>query len=91
MGLIFCGMCDSDDKLKPFGICINGATGGFSRLMIWLNAYSTNSNPNIIAGYFIAEAERRMGTAARICTDLGTENGRDAEVLTMEYGPPPHQ
>lgn len=65
---------DSYDKLKPFGICINGAIDGFSRLMVWLHAYSTNSNPKIIAGYFLAEVEKRMGTASRIRADLGTEN-----------------
>ncbi len=71
---------DSYDKLKPFGICINGATDGFSRLMIWLHAYSTNSNPKIIAGYFIEEVEKRMGTASRIHSDLGTENVTMAEM-----------
>lgn len=65
---------DSYDKLKPFGICINGAIDGFSRLIVWLHAYSTNSNPKIIAGYFLAEVEKRMGTASRIRADLGTEN-----------------
>ena len=42
--------------------------------MVWLHAYSTNNNPKIIASYFIAEVEKRMGTAARICADFGTEN-----------------
>nr|XP_017208764.1 uncharacterized protein zmp:0000000984 [Danio rerio] len=65
---------DSYDKLKPFGICINGAIDGFSRAMIWLHAFSTNSDPKIIAGYFIAEVEKRLGTPSRIRSDLGTEN-----------------
>lgn len=71
---------DSYDKLKPFGICINGAIDGFSRLMIWLHAYSTNSNPTIIAGYFISKVEGRMGTPSRIRADLGTENVTMAEM-----------
>ena len=71
---------DSYDKLKPFGVCINGAIDGFSRLMIGLHAYSTNSNPKIIAGYFIREVERRMGTPLRIRADLGTENVTMAEM-----------
>uniref|UniRef100_A0A3P9JR73 Integrase core domain-containing protein n=1 Tax=Oryzias latipes TaxID=8090 RepID=A0A3P9JR73_ORYLA len=66
---------DSYDKLKPYGICLNGAVDGFSRMVIWLHAYSTNSNPKIIAGYFISEVEKRGGTAARVRTDMGTENG----------------
>lgn len=24
------------DKLEPFGVCINGATDGFSRAVIWV-------------------------------------------------------
>ncbi|KAK0140079.1 hypothetical protein N1851_023010 [Merluccius polli] len=36
---------DGYDKLKPYGICINGCIDGFSRKMIWLNAYTTNSDP----------------------------------------------
>ncbi|KAK0133316.1 hypothetical protein N1851_031177 [Merluccius polli] len=45
--------------------------------------YSTNSNPKIIAGYFIAEVEKRMGTAARIRADLGTENVTMAELQRL--------
>ncbi|KAL3972486.1 atypical protein kinase C iota type [Sarotherodon galilaeus] len=71
---------DSYDKLKSFGICINGAIDGFSRVMIWLHAYSTNNDPKVIAGYFIAEVEKRMGTPARIRSDLGPENVIMAEM-----------
>ncbi|XP_063076248.1 uncharacterized protein LOC134466278 isoform X1 [Engraulis encrasicolus] len=71
---------DSYDKLKPYGVCINGAIDGFSRLIVWLHAYSTNSNPKIIAGYFMREVERRMGTPSRIRADLGTENVTMAEM-----------
>lgn len=70
---------DLYDKLKPYGICINGAIDGFSRLIVWLHAYSTNSNPKVIGSYFIAEIEKKMGTAARIRADLGTENVTMAE------------
>lgn len=69
---------DSYDKLKLFGIYINGAIDGFSRLIVCLHAYSTNSN-QIIAGYFLTEVEKRMGTAARVSADLGTENVTMAE------------
>lgn len=66
---------DSYDKLKPYGICVNGAVDGFSRMVVWLHAYSTNSNPKVIAGYFLSEVEKIGGTATRIRTDMGTENG----------------
>lgn len=65
---------DSYNKLKPYGICINGALDGFSRVIIWLHAYSTYSNPKVIAGYFIDEVGCRGGTPSRISSDLGTEN-----------------
>ncbi|XP_053302891.1 uncharacterized protein LOC128461802 [Pleuronectes platessa] len=65
---------DSYDKLKPYGICINGAIDGFSRMLVWLHAYSTSSDPKVIAGYFIDEVSSRNGTATRIRSDLGTEN-----------------
>ncbi|CAH1115627.1 unnamed protein product [Psylliodes chrysocephalus] len=36
---------DSYDKLKPYGICINGCIDGFSRHIIWLRAGPTASDP----------------------------------------------
>lgn len=53
---------------------INGAIDGFSRMIIWLHAYSTSSDPKVIAGYFIDAVSSRNGTATRIRSDLGTEN-----------------
>lgn len=73
---------DSYDKLKPYGICINGAVDGFSRKIMWLHAYTTNSNPRVISGYFIDEVEDRSGTPTRIRADLGTEN-RSLEQMQM--------
>ena len=68
---------DSYDKLRPYGICINGAIDRFSRWLIWLKAYYTSrsSDPRIIAGYFIQEVEARMGCPRMIRSDHGTENG----------------
>lgn len=65
---------DSYDKLKPFGICINGAIDGFSRKILWLNAYNTSSDPKVICGYFL-ETVRETGGCPRILrADMGTEN-----------------
>ena len=44
---------DGYDKLKPYGLCINGCIDGYSRMLIWLNLYHTNSNPRLIGGYFV--------------------------------------
>lgn len=65
---------DSYDKLRPYGICINGCIDGFSRKMIWLNAYFTSSDPKIIGGYFL-EVVKEFGGCPRIVRgDCGTEN-----------------
>ena len=63
--------CDSYDKLKNFGICVNGCVDGFSRKVVWLNAYFTSSDPRVIAGYFIESVVECNGTAAIIRTDRG--------------------
>ncbi|KAK0135212.1 hypothetical protein N1851_028967 [Merluccius polli] len=69
---------DGYDKLKPYGICINGCIDGFSRKMIWLNAYTTNSDPRLIGGYYLEAVERLQGCPRVVRGDLGTENGRVA-------------
>lgn len=65
---------DSYDKLKPYGICINGCIDGFSRKIIWLQAHHTSSNPAVIAGYFIKEVINNVGCPRRVRADRGTEN-----------------
>ena len=44
---------DSYDKLKQYGLCVNGCIDGFSRKIIWVNVYKTSSNPRVVAGYYI--------------------------------------
>ncbi|CAC5378435.1 unnamed protein product [Mytilus coruscus] len=44
---------DGYDKLKYYGICINGCIDGFSCNIMWLEAYTTNKGPRVIAGYYI--------------------------------------
>ena len=66
---------DSYDKLKPFGICINGCIDGFSHKIIWLNAYHTSSDPKLIGGYYIESVTNSGCCPAIVRTDCGTENG----------------
>ncbi|KAK1154813.1 hypothetical protein AOXY_G27781 [Acipenser oxyrinchus oxyrinchus] len=66
---------DSYDKLKPYGICNNGAIDGYSRHIVWLEAYTTNSDPSVIANYFMKAVRSRLGCPKRVCADMGTENG----------------
>lgn len=70
---------DSYDKLKPYGICINGCIDGFSRAIIWLKANTTSSNPRVVASYYMEEVRIRMACPKLIRGDLGTENGKVAE------------
>ena len=71
---------DGYDKLKPYGICINGCIDGFSRHIIWLEAYHTNSNPAIIGSYYMQAVKSRMGCPKRLRFDFGTENGHMANM-----------
>ena len=66
---------DSYDKLKPYGICINGCIDGYSRYIIWLEAFTMSSDPAVIGIYFMSAVERRMGCPKRMRADRGTENG----------------
>lgn len=66
---------DSYDKLKPFGIGINGCIDGFSRYIVWLEAYRTNNDPAVIGGYYIRAVQNYNGCPRIIRADLGTENG----------------
>ncbi|XP_033127101.1 uncharacterized protein LOC117124880 [Anneissia japonica] len=42
--------------------------------VIWLDAYTTSSDPKVIAGYYIHTVQKIMGCPVFIRTDLGTEN-----------------
>lgn len=65
---------DSYDKLKPYGLCINGCIDGFSRQIIWLRVAYTNNDPKVIGGYFVEAIERLGGCPRLVRTDMGTEN-----------------
>ncbi|XP_041361772.1 uncharacterized protein LOC121377750 [Gigantopelta aegis] len=66
---------DGYDKLSRYGICIHGAVDGFSRKIIWLQAYHTNKDPRVIAGYFMESVGIENKCPQRIRADRGTENG----------------
>ncbi|KAL3852330.1 hypothetical protein ACJMK2_015987 [Sinanodonta woodiana] len=64
---------DSNDKLKPFGIFINGCVDGFSRHIIRLQA-SGGGMARSIAYYFIEAVKCRKGCPRIVRTDMGVEN-----------------
>ena len=65
---------DSYDKLRPYGIAINGCIDGFSRYIIWLEANYTASDPKVVGGYFISSIDELNGCPNSIRADRGTEN-----------------
>ena len=65
---------DGYDKLKPFGLCVSGCIDGFSRKIIWLDVYKTNSDPKVIGGYYITAVQKLNGCPLIMRTDPGTEN-----------------
>lgn len=66
---------DGYDKLKPYGIA-NGCIDGFSRYVLWMEAFTTNSDPKVVASYFTRTVSSILvgGCPERICADRGTEN-----------------
>ena len=71
---------DSYDKLKPYGTAINGCIDGFSHHIMWMEAYNTNSDPNVIADYFINTVTHIGGCPQWLQSDPGTENGHGREM-----------
>ena len=65
---------DAYDKLKPYGISISGCIEGFSRYIVWMEAYTTNNDPRVIADYFVSSAARLGGCPERLRADRVTEN-----------------
>ncbi|XP_053296889.1 uncharacterized protein LOC128456658 [Pleuronectes platessa] len=65
---------DGYDKLKPYGIAINGCIDGFSRYVLWMEAFTTNSDPKVVASYFTRMVSSIGGCPERIRADRGTEN-----------------
>ena len=65
---------DSYDKLKPYGFGINDCIDGYSHHMVWLKVCYTNSNPMVIAGYFLKVVLDLGGSPRKMRIDPGTEN-----------------
>ncbi|KAL2091682.1 hypothetical protein ACEWY4_013945 [Coilia grayii] len=72
---------DGYDKLKPYGIAISGCIDGFSRYIVWMEAYTTNNDPKVIADYFVSSTARLGGCPEWLHADRGTENGHVENML----------
>ncbi|CAG2227927.1 unnamed protein product [Mytilus edulis] len=65
---------DSNDKLKPYGIVINGCSDGFSRLIVWCKPQG-NGKAASVTNHFIKAIQCRSGCPTIVRTDMGVENG----------------
>jgi len=70
----YCWHVDGYDKLKKFGIAINGCIDGFSRRVIWLRCSSTNNDPAVIGCYYLDAVQQLMMCPRRLRSDRGSEN-----------------
>ena len=64
---------DSYDKIKRYGIHINGCIDGFSRKILWMKA-GCSSTSSSIAGYFVNAVRDHGGYPTIIRGDKGSEN-----------------
>lgn len=71
---------DGYDKLSPFGLTIHGCIDGFSRKIIWLKVAPSNSDPKVIARYYLEEIEKIAVCPAMLRSDYGTENASLASI-----------
>ena len=64
---------DGNDKLKRWGFCIQRCVNGFSRKILWLNVASSNSDPLIIANYFLTCIKRYKLVSQTLRMDRGMD------------------
>ena len=64
---------DGYDKLISFGFSIHGCIDGFSRKLIWLKVGPSNTQPEIIANYYLNAIES-IGLPKKVTADDGTEH-----------------
>ena len=72
---------DSFDNVKTYRVCIHGCIDGYSRQILWLEASLTNSDPGVIAGYFIETLRAKGGCPRFIRADAGTEDSSVQQLL----------
>ena len=65
---------DGYDKLVPFGFGIHGAIDGYSRRILWLRVHGTNSDPKLIASYYLDYIQSNNVLPRCVRADRGSEN-----------------
>ena len=57
---------DGYDKRAPFGFGISGCIDGYSRRIMYLRVSSTNHDPSLISGYYMACVEQLSGCPRKV-------------------------
>ena len=65
---------DGHDKLKPFGFSIHACIDGYSRRLLWLEACSSNKDPEAIGRFYLDAVKQLGGVPQKMRSDDGTEN-----------------
>ena len=65
---------DGHGKLKPFGFSVHGCIDRFSRRLLWLEVGPTNTNPEVIAKYYLDAVKQLGGVPRKMRSDDGTKN-----------------
>ena len=71
---------DGYDKFKPYGFCIHGVIGGYSRRILWLEVGPSNNDPMITVQHFIDCVRQLRGVPRVVRDDCGTETTHIAAV-----------
>ncbi|KZT52803.1 hypothetical protein CALCODRAFT_441053 [Calocera cornea HHB12733] len=73
-GLHECWSMDQHDKWRRFGLFLHVGLEEFSNYVLWLKVWWTNSNPRLIASFYLDAAGLQGGIPLITQSDPGTEN-----------------
>lgn len=79
----FCWHLDSYDKLKKYGLCINGCIDGYTRKLVWLMVGRSNNDPKVIGRYYLDAVTNHGGFPVFMRGDMGTENSLIAAMQNL--------
>lgn len=72
----------SYDKLKSYGIGINGCIGGFSHFVLWMETFKIQQ-PQVVADYYIQCVMRLGGWSEKFIADNSIENKQCCQHVTV--------
>lgn len=73
-GFNFCWYLDLYDKLKKYGLCINGCIDGYIRKFVWFMVGWLNNDLKVIGRYYLDVVINYGGFFVFMRGDMGIEN-----------------